>query len=67
MSTLISDKLDKVLKENKVTSSEISNVKKYIEALRIYDSLINSGVAKPRGNNLLSRDKVFSSKINFNR
>lgn len=64
---LTSDKLDKVLKDNKINSSEISNVKKYIEASRIYDSLVSSGVAKPRGNNLMPKEKAFSSNITFNR
>lgn len=67
MSVLITDKLDKVLRDNKVTVEEISNVKKYIEASKLYDSLISSGFAKPRGNNLLSRDKVFNSNISFNK
>ncbi|MFD2541362.1 hypothetical protein ACFSSB_03460 [Lacinutrix gracilariae] len=67
MSVLVTDKLDKVLKENKVSVNEISNVKKYLEASKLYDSLVLSGVAKPRGNNLLSRDKAFNSNISFNK
>jgi hypothetical protein len=64
MSNLVSDKLEQALKENKVSLNEFSNVKKYIEASRLYESMIVSGMTTPRGNNLLSRDKAYNYNIN---
>lgn len=67
MKSLITDKVNLILKENKVTGEDISRVKGYLEASKLYDSLIESGLATKRGNNLLPRDKAHLSGIGFNR
>jgi len=66
MKNLISDDLKQVLQENNVKGSQISEIKGYLEALKLYESLIESGLAKKRGNNLLSKDKVYLARTSFN-
>jgi hypothetical protein len=66
MKSLISEKLSKVLQENVIKSEDISIVKGYIEASNKYDILVNSGLATKRGNNLLSKDKVYTNSAKFN-
>lgn len=67
MKSLITDKVNLVLKENKVSGDELSRVKGYLEASKLYDSLIESGLATKRGNNLLPRDKAHLFAVGFNR
>ena len=63
----ISNEIKAVLKENKLSPVDVSAVRKYIEAINIYNSLVASGFTKPRGNNLLSRDEVLTSSVIFNK
>ena len=66
MKSLISERLTKVLQDNVIQTGDISTVKGFIEASNIYDNLVNSGLAKKRGNNLISRDKAYNSSMKFN-
>ncbi len=58
--------LKKILIEKEIKGNEISQVKKYLEASELYESLVSSGLATKRGNNLLPPDKNyrFSFRVN---
>jgi len=62
----ITEDIREVLSNNTIKSEDVSKVKEYLEASKIYDSLIESGMATKRGNNLLSRDKAYSPSVRFN-
>ncbi|WP_420321230.1 hypothetical protein [Flagellimonas sp.] len=64
--TKISDELSVILKQKKVNQKNISTVKKYLKASKMYDSLIESGLTSKRGNNLMSRNEAYTQKIKFN-
>lgn len=66
MKSLISERLAKILQDNVIKSGDISMVKGYIEASNRYDNLVSSGLATKRGNNLLSKDKVYNNFPKFN-
>jgi len=59
-------KLKKVLHESKISAENISETKKYLEASKFYDSLVSSGLATKRGNNLLPPDKTYRYSIRIN-
>ena len=65
MSSTIED-LKKVLVEKEINKDNISEVKKYIEASKLYESLVSSGLATKRGNNLLPPDKNYRFSIKVN-
>jgi hypothetical protein len=67
MKLSVTDEIKVVLKQNKLSSVEVSEARKYIEASNIYNKLIASGHTKPRGNNLLSRDKALTTSVRFNK
>lgn len=67
MTPNISEKIKAALASNKLSSSDISSVREYIEASNNYKVLVTSGLIKPRGNNLLSKEKALNSSIRFNK
>ena len=67
MKQSVTDEIKVVLKQNKLSSVEVSEARKYIEASKVYNNLVASGFAKPRGNNLLSRDKALTTSVRFNK
>lgn len=62
----IIEDIQEVLKENIIKAEDVSKIKGYIEASKLYDSLVESGIANKRGNNLLSKDKTHSTSVRFN-
>lgn len=67
MKQSVTDEIKVVLKQNKLSSVQVSEARKYIEASNIYNNLVASGYTKPRGHNLLSRDKALTTSIRFNK
>jgi len=52
------ENLKKVLIETSFTEEQALVVKKYLEASELFESLVASGLATKRGNNLLPPDKA---------
>lgn len=62
----VTEDLKKVLKEKEIHQENISEVKKYLEASKLYESLVSSGLATKRGNNLLPPDRTYRFSIKIN-
>ncbi|MDC6362192.1 MULTISPECIES: hypothetical protein [Flavobacteriaceae] len=62
----ITEDLKSVLNEKEIKGDDISEVKKYLEASKLYESLVSSGLATKRGNNLLPPDKTYRFSITVN-
>lgn len=56
MDKSITDSLKKVIKENKIDKNDLSVVKGYYEAIKIYDNLVSDGLIEKRGYNLQTID-----------
>lgn len=56
MTKSITNTLKKVVKENEVKKEEISVVKGYYEAIKVYDNLVKDGLTQKRGYNLKTID-----------
>ena len=62
----ITEDLKNILTEKEIKGEAISEAKKYIEASNLYESLVSSGLATKRGNNLLPPDKNYRFSFRFN-
>lgn len=52
MNNSVADSVKKVIKENKVDKQNLTVVKGYYEAMKIYDNLVSDGLTVKRGYNL---------------
>lgn len=64
--TSLTEDVQKVLSEKKISKDSLAEVKKYLEASKIHESLVSSGLATKRGNNLLPPDKIYRHSITLN-
>ena len=62
----LTEEVKQILKEKEIKKEDISQVKKYIEASKLYESLVSSGLATRRGNNLLPPDKAYRFSVGIN-
>ncbi|MBI1836207.1 MAG: hypothetical protein HYR91_02970 [Flavobacteriia bacterium] len=63
----ISERIQIIIDSKKSNINDFYLEKMYVEATDKYNELIKLGLTKPRGNNLISKEKALSSSFIFNR
>jgi hypothetical protein len=63
----VSEQIKNIIDANKSNFIELNLDKMYLDASDKYNELIKLGLIKPRGNNLLSKEKTFNSCLRFNK
>ena len=66
MTPSIAENIKEVVAARKQTAEQKAAAKKFIRASAHYKHLLSLGVTKPRGNNLLSKEKTYTNSLKFN-